>query len=160
MQQKNILISACLLGNPVRYDGTGKHTQHPLIQKWQRENRLISICPEVAGGLGTPRAAAEIIQGNGINVLKRQASVINNQDIDVTEAFLLGAQKALAIAMENHCAYAILTERSPSCGSQFIHDGSFSGNIIEGMGVTSALLEKNGIRVFNQDQLEVLERLL
>ncbi len=160
MKQKNILISTCLLGNPVRYNGTGKRIQHPLITKWQSENRLIPVCPELAGGLSTPRAAAEIWQYDGNDVINGHARVINNEGKDVTDPFLLGAQKALAIAIEKHCAFAILTERSPSCGSHFIYDGSFTGNTVKGMGVTSALLEKNGIQVFNQHQLEEIDGLL
>ena len=155
-KQKNILISACLLGNPVRYNNTDLLLDHPLIKQWQIEARLISICPEVAGGLPIPRAPAEIVNGDGKEVLKNKSKVIDNTGDDVTEAFILGAHKALKIAIKNHCVAAILTERSPSCGSSIIYDGSFSGVRKEGVGVTTALLEQNGIRVFNQYQLDEL----
>lgn len=142
----NILISACLLGNPVRYDGTYLLIDHPLLKTWQEEGRLISICPEVAGGMSTPRAPAEIISSDTLKV-------INCNDQDVTEEFLTGAQKALEVALKNNCRIAIMTESSPSCGSSTIYDGSFSGIKTDGIGVTTALLEQNGIRVFNQYQL-------
>ncbi len=147
LYKQNILISACLLGNPVRYNGTDLLIDHPLLKQWQKEGRLISICPEVAGGLPTPRAPAEIVND----------SVIDNTGKDVTKGFALGASKTLQLAKENHCAVAILTERSPSCGSHIIYDGSFSGIRKEGAGVTAALLKQNGIRVFNQYQLEELQ---
>ncbi|MCF6189017.1 MAG: DUF523 domain-containing protein [Cocleimonas sp.] len=159
-QPQNILISACLLGNPVRYDGTDLLIDHPLLQQWKKEGRLISICPEVAGGLSTPRAPAEIVGKNGASVLLSDTQVINNVGEDVTKAFVFGANKALQLAKANHCIAAVLTERSPSCGSNLIYDGSFSGARKSGMGVTTALLEKNGIRVFNQYQLEKLQRYL
>jgi uncharacterized protein YbbK (DUF523 family) len=157
IQKQNILISACLLGNPVRYNGTGLLLDHPLIKQWKKEGILISICPEVAGGLATPRAPAEIVKGDGATVLSGQSKVIDDTHEDVSEAFILGANKALKKAKENHCIAAILTERSPSCGSSIIYDGSFSGARKAGVGVTAALLEQNGIQVFNQDQLDELQ---
>ena len=158
--ESKILISACLLGEKVRYNGTDLLIEHPLLKQWKKQGRLIPICPEVAGGMNTPRAPSEIIAGNGKTVLLNRAVVRDNTDKDVTQAFILGAQKALLIAKENQCIAAILTERSPSCGSNRIHDGSFSGNTIMGMGVTCALLEQNNIRVFNQNQLQELIELL
>jgi len=158
--ESKILISACLLGEKVRYDGTDLLIKHPLLEQWKKQGRLIPICPEVAGGMNTPRAPSEIIAGNGKTVLLNKAVVRDNTAKDVTQAFILGAQKALLIAKENQCIAAILTERSPSCGSKRIYDGSFSGNTIIGMGVTCALLEQNNIRVFNQNQLQELIELL
>ncbi len=155
--QQNILISACLLGSPVRYNGTDLLIDHPLLKQWEKEGRLISLCPEVAGGMPTPRAPAEITGGNGESVLLKNAHVIDSQGEDVTNQFILGANKALEFAQKNNCVAAILTERSPSCGSSIIYDGSFSGVRKTGMGVTTALLEQNGIRVFNQDQLDELK---
>ena len=154
--KQNILISACLLGHPVRYDGTDLLIENPLLKRWKKEGRLISICPEVAGGMPTPRAPAEIAGGDGNAVLSKEAQVINSNDENVSNAFIVGANKALQIAKENNCVAAILTERSPSCGSSLIYDGSFSGTRIQGAGVTSALLEQNGIKVFNQYNVEDL----
>lgn len=145
-----------MLGSPVRYNGTDLLIDHPLLKQWQQQNRLVSICPEIAGGLATPRAPAEIIQGDGDSVLLKQTTVVNSEDINVTQAFISGAEKALQIALDSSCIVAILTERSPSCGSSIIYDGSFSGVRKTGMGVTSALLHQNGIRVFNQHQIDDL----
>jgi uncharacterized protein YbbK (DUF523 family) len=155
--KQNILISACLLGNPVRYNGTDLLLDHPLLKQWEKEGRLISICPEVAGGLPTPRAPAEIVGGDGNTVLLKEAQVINSNKEDVTAAFTLGANKALQTAKDSNCVVAILTERSPSCGSTLIYDGSFSGVRKQGMGVTTALLEENKIRVFSQNYLEEIQ---
>ncbi len=159
-QIQNILISACLLGSPVRYNGTDLLIDHPLLKQWQEEGRLVSICPEVAGGMSTPRAPAEIRGGDGNTVLSKNSQVIDSNGDNVTDAFIKGANKALQIAKENNCIAAILTERSPSCGSSMIYDGSFSGVQKSGMGITTALLEKNGIRVFSQNQLEKLQTYL
>lgn len=149
-----------MLGSPVRYNSTDLFIDHPLLKQWQQQNRLVSICPEVTGGLPTPRAPAEIIRGDGESVLLKQTTVIDNQGTDVTEEFISGAEKALLIALANNCVAAILTERSPSCGSSLIYDGSFSRVRKTGMGVTTALLHQNGIRVFNQHQIDDLELLL
>lgn len=158
--QQNILISACLLGSPVRYNGTDLLIDHPLLKQWGKENRLISICPEVAGGMPTPRAPAEISYKDGESVLLGKSHVINNMGENVTEEFILGANKALEVAQKNNCVAAILTERSPSCGSNIIYDGSFSGIRKSGAGVTTTLLQKSGIRVFNQNQLNELRDFL
>ena len=154
--QQNILISACLLGSSVRYNGTDLLLDHPLLKQWKKEGRLISVCPEVAGGLPTPRAPAEIMGGDGLTVLSGKTKVINKNGEDVTKAFKEGANKALRIAKENNCIAAILTERSPSCGSSMIYDGSFSGVKKIGGGVTTMLLQNNGIQVFSQYQLKKL----
>lgn len=150
-KQLNILISACLLGNPVRYNGTDLLIEDPLLKGWQQQGRLISICPEVAGGLPTPRAPAEIITPK---------KVMNNKQQNVSKAFFLGSDKTLQLAQENNCVAAIMTENSPSCGSHFIYDGSFTSTKISGMGITAELLEKHGIKVFNQFQLNELKDFL
>ena len=149
-----ILISACLLGEKVRYNGKDLFLDHPLIQKWQSQDRLIPICPEVAGGLPVPRAPAEIISHAS------NTQIINSEKQDVTEPFLEGAKAALKLAQKHHCRAAILTESSPSCGSQTIYDGSFSGTKIQGAGITTALLLRHNIAVFNQFQLEAVDKLL
>ena len=145
-----IMVSACLLGERVRYDGSENRVDSYILNDWGAEGRLLSFCPELAGGLGIPRAPAEICQGNGFRVLKRQSSVITNKGTDVSEAFILGAEKALTIARKEKVQIAILKEGSPSCASSTIYDGSFSGLKIRGQGVTSALLDQHGIRVFNE----------
>jgi uncharacterized protein YbbK (DUF523 family) len=148
-----ILVSACLLGNPVRYDGQSKALNHSLLDKLVAEGRVISFCPEVAGGLPVPRAAAEIHAGDGDAVINAMAQVKTQAGIDVTEAFVDGAQQALALCRQHGITIAVLTETSPSCGSEQIYDGSFSRSKIAGSGVTTALLQNNGIKVFNQHQL-------
>ena len=158
MQSTKILISACLLGDPVRYNGTDLLIDHPLLKQWQQQKRLISICPEVSGGMPVPRAPAEIQNGDGYLVLNHKARVLDSQQDDVTQAFMRGANKTLELALKHDCKIAILTERSPSCGSQNIYDGTFSNNRIKGMGVTAALLTQHGIRVFNQHNFERIEK--
>jgi uncharacterized protein YbbK (DUF523 family) len=148
-----VLVSACLLGNPVRYDGQSKALNHSLLDQLVAEGRVISFCPEVAGGLPVPRAAAEIQAGDGDAVINGLAQVKTQTGIDVTGAFVSGAQQALALCRQHDIAIAVLTESSPSCGSKQIYDGSFSRSRITGSGVTTALLQKYGIKVFNQHQL-------
>ena len=157
ISSSNILISACLIGNPVRYNGSDLMLDHPLMIKWKEEERLVAICPEVAGGLPIPRLPAEIQSGDGNNVLDGSAKVFEIEGRDVTQNFIDGANKALDLALANNCKVAILTEKSPSCASSMIYDGTFTEERILGVGVTTALLEKNNIRVFNQNQLDELD---
>jgi uncharacterized protein YbbK (DUF523 family) len=156
----NILISACLLGNPVRYDGTDLFIDHPLIKEWLDQGRLIPVCPEVEGGLSVPRAPAEIKTGDGKLVLGGKSRVIDSEGEDVTNSFIKGALKSLKMALDNDCVAAILTEHSPSCGSNRIYDGTFTNNKRDGLGVTTSMLEQNHIPVFNQEQLEDLQEYL
>lgn len=150
------MISACLVGERVRYDGNIVPCDHPLISKWRHEERLIPICPEVVGGLSIPRPPAEIIGGDGHDVLNYVATVETKTGEDVTRAFIAGADSALKRAWDMKCCMAVLTERSPSCGRNRIYDGRFRGVRVPGMGVTAALLEQNGIPVFSQHDLDAL----
>ncbi|KQQ58396.1 purine nucleoside phosphorylase [Rhizobium sp. Leaf311] len=155
-----ILISACLLGHAVRYDGKGKPLAHPAIERWKQEGRLVTICPEMAGGMAVPRPPAEIENGaSGLDVLEGRARVIEITGGDVTSQFIDGAQKALAFAKDHGCAYALLIDGSPSCGSVAIYDGSFSGRKQAGNGVTAALLSQAGIAVFSPANIDALDRL-
>lgn len=149
-----ILLSACLLGDPVRYDGQSKTQRNAALDKLLSQHRVISFCPEVAGGLPVPRAAAEIHAGDGAAVLAKLASVKTKDGTDVSEFFLSGARQALALCREHDIRVAVLTESSPSCGSSQIYDGSFTRSTIPDSGVTAALLAQNGIKVFNQHQLK------
>jgi len=158
--QPNILISACLLGNPVRYDGTDLFLDHPLIKKWLDQDRLIAVCPEVEGGMSVPRAAAEITNGDGKSVLGGKSRVMDSEGEDVTNSFIKGALKTLKMALDNDCVAAILTEHSPSCGSNKVYDGTFTKTKRDGVGVTTSMLEQNHIPVFNQEQLEDLQEYL
>ena len=158
--QPNILISACLLGNPVRYDGTDLFLDHPLIKKWLDQGRLIAVCPEVEGGMSVPRAPAEIMDGDGKSVLGGKSRVMDSEGVDVTTSFIKGALKTLKMALDNDCVAAILTEHSPSCGSNKVYDGTFTKTKRDGVGVTTSMLEQNHIPVFNQEQLEDLQAYL
>lgn len=149
-----ILVSSCLLGNPVRYDGAGKRCDHALLQGWIAQGRVVPFCPEVAGGLPTPRPPAEIRGGSGgASVLAGQSAVIEAGGNDVSAEFIDGARQALALAQRKHIRIAILKEGSPSCGSTYIYDGSFGGQTLAGAGVTADLLREAGIAVFSEDQL-------
>ncbi|RWL45651.1 MAG: DUF523 domain-containing protein [Mesorhizobium sp.] len=158
---ERVLVSACLLGSKVRYNSSFRLDQHPVLSRWQSEGRIVQICPEVAAGFSTPRPPAEIQgAGDGHAVLQGQGRVIEQTGSDVTHLYRQAGQLALDLARETGCRYAVLTDGSPSCGSSFIYDGSFSGTRVAGQGTTTALLEENGIRVFSEDQIEELDDLL
>jgi uncharacterized protein YbbK (DUF523 family) len=145
-----VLVSACLLGEPVRYHGGHALVAHAILRRWELEGRIVSVCPEVLGGLPVPRPPAEIQGSDGSAVLSRECTVLDANGQDVTDLFLAGAERALAIARSRKVKAAVLKDGSPSCGSQIIFDGSFSGRRQAGQGVTAALLEQNGIPVFSE----------
>ena len=138
------LVSACLLGEPCRYDGRSKPCE--AVIKLQEQHVLIPVCPEVMGGLPTPRIPSEC---------QRDGRVVNQAGEDVTEAYRTGAEAVLNIARRSECDGAILKERSPACGKGRIYDGSFSKTLTEGNGVCADLLLKNGIRVIGESELDV-----
>jgi len=152
-QISRLLVSACLLGEPVRYDGRGKALENTGLNALLKQERVIAFCPEVAGGLGIPRDAAEIQARDGYAVLNGSGKVKTVKSDDVTEPFLEGARQALTLCRQYQIEVAILTELSPSCGSNQIYDGSFSRSLNQGVGVTTALLRQQGISVFNQYQI-------
>jgi uncharacterized protein YbbK (DUF523 family) len=139
------LVSACLLGVACRYDG--KSSLDIDIRKLVEEGKAVPICPEEVGGLSTPRLPAEIVGGDGFDVLDGKAKVINSNGDDVTEEFIRGAQQALQLAQSFGVTEALLKEKSPSCGSQIIYDGTFQRKKLAGSGVTAALLQRHGIKV-------------
>jgi uncharacterized protein YbbK (DUF523 family) len=149
-----ILVSACLAGLDVKYNGS--HNLDEKIKKWFDEKKAIPICPEVLGGLSIPREPAEIVGGEGEDVLDGHAKVITNNGIDVTEQFIKGANETLKIALDLNATMVILKERSPSCGSSMIYSGEFNGNKKRGTGVTAALLKRNGIQVLSEENFMVL----
>ncbi|KTD24192.1 DUF523 domain-containing protein [Legionella maceachernii] len=150
-----ILMSACLLGQKVRYDGGDCLQNHLLLQQWFKEGKIVTICPEVAGGLSTPRAPAEIQESRSRrDVLNKMAFVKNNMHQDVTQFFLTGAEKALALVKKHHISVAILKAKSPSCGSNRIYDGRFTRTLINGDGVTAALLKQHGVLIFDENHIE------
>ncbi|MDD4311062.1 MAG: DUF523 domain-containing protein [Eubacteriales bacterium] len=134
----HILVSACLLGVPCRYDGTGQADER--ILALAKTCHLIPVCPEQLGGLPTPRPSAE---RNGTRVLTRD-------DRDVTAPFLRGAQETRRLARLFACRIAILKANSPSCGSGQIYDGCFCGRLIPGDGMTAALLKQDGLTVLSE----------
>jgi len=156
---QKILVSRCLLGHHVRYDG-GAHGPLALLQRWQAEGRVVALCPEVAGGLPTPRPAAEIASGQGAQVLDGQLSVLTIDGEDVTAAFVAGAEQALALVRQYGIRLALLKARSPSCGNRENYDGSFSGVKVAGEGVTAAALRRAGVQVFNEEELLAAEAAL
>ena len=149
---QNILVSRCLLGHRVRYDG-GASGPFDQLQQWLDEGRVLPLCPEVAGGLPTPRAAAEIPGGQGAEVLDGHASVITTEGEDVSAQFLSGAYQALELVQKHNIRIAVLKANSPSCGNLLTYDGSFSGVKVTGEGVTAALLKRNGVLVFSEQEL-------
>jgi uncharacterized protein YbbK (DUF523 family) len=151
---RNVLVSACLVGEPVRHDGAGKLVQHPVLERWAHEGRLVRLCPEVAGGLGVPRPPAEIVGGTGDDVLSGRASVRTVQGDDVTAAFVRGAEATLAQATAHRVALAILKTNSPSCGARAIYDGTHRRRLRDGRGVAAAALVRAGILVFGEDELD------
>ena len=142
---RKILVSECLYGGrAVRYDGKQKACDHPTFRKWKKQGRLIPVCPEVFGGLPIPR---EESQRQGDQVVTRSGR-------DVTEAFVAGAEEALRLAAENDVVLCILKEGSPSCGSNEIHDGTFTGTKIPGEGVAAGYLRECGFEVFSENEIE------
>ncbi|MDE1996406.1 MAG: DUF523 domain-containing protein [Rhizobiaceae bacterium] len=152
-----ILVSACLMGHAVRYDGRSKPLIHPVIDRWREQGRLVTICPEMSAGMVVPRPPAEIADGAaGEDVLAGNARVMEISGGDVTDQFRQAAENALALARETECRYALLIDGSPSCGSGFICDGSFSGARRNGNGVTAALLKQAGIEVYSDREIDRL----
>ncbi|OJT53532.1 DUF523 domain-containing protein [Pseudomonas moraviensis] len=149
---EKILVSRCLLGHRVRYDG-GASGPFDLLEQWIEEGRVVPLCPEVAGGLPTPRAAAEILGGQGVEVLDGIAAVITTDGEDVSAQFLEGARQALELVQKHGIRVAVLKANSPSCGNLLTYDGTFSGVKVSGEGVTAALLKRHGVRVFSELEL-------
>jgi uncharacterized protein YbbK (DUF523 family) len=144
-----VLVSACLVGVHTRWDG-GTNKVDDLVE-WVKAGRAFFLCPEQLGGLTTPREPAEIEPGKSAeDVLAGQARVITNTGRDVTEQYVRGAREALALCQELGTERAILAARSPSCGSRETYDGTHSGTLRPGRGITAELLAQNGIQVYNE----------
>ena len=140
----NILVSACLLGMNCRYDG--ENNWNSALALLRKRHCLVPVCPEIFGGLSTPREPAEI----------REGKVYNRQGEEITANFTKGAAETLKLAKFFGCQAAVLKERSPSCGCGVIYDGSFSGKKIPGDGITAALLKRHGIQVIGESKIEFL----
>ncbi len=139
-----LLVSACLLGVACRYDGCAKPI--PEIQRLAQRYDLIPVCPEIFGGLPTPRPPCELVDG----------SVLTRKGADMTAAYEKGAAETLKLARLFGCHAALLKARSPSCGSGKIYDGSFSGTLKDGYGITARLLHRENIRIYNECEIEEL----
>lgn len=141
---KPLIVSACLLGTACRYDGTSKPAAG--IIKLKDKYNLIPVCPEIMGGLPTPRTPCEIKNG----------CVFSRDGFDRTAQYLKGADEVLRLARFFGCEAALLKERSPACGSGKIYDGSFSGTLTDGDGICAALLKKHGITVYGESRIDEL----
>ena len=139
-----LLVSACLLGVRCRYDGASK--RHPDILALAERHTLVPICPEQLGGLATPRPPAE----------RREDAVATQSGLDVTDQYRRGAEEALRLCELFGCQAAVLKERSPSCGRGQVYDGTFSGTLTAGDGVTAELLTAHGIPVYGESQIKEL----
>ena len=145
-----VLISACLLGDNVKYSGGNNLTPElvTLLEKYNVD--IVKVCPECFAGLPIPRLPSEIKEGK----------VYSKDGRDITEEFLSGAEKTYQIAKIKQVDFAILKERSPSCGSSFIYDGSFSGKVIQGQGFTARKLNEENIVIFSEENLKEIEKYL
>jgi uncharacterized protein YbbK (DUF523 family) len=143
----NILVSACLLGTACRYDGKSKVNIQ--VTDLMKKHNLIPVCAEIFGGLSTPRPPAEIVGDK----------VINSESNDVTENYVRGAIEVLKLARLYDAKIAILKERSPSCGSGRVYDGTFSGTLTDGDGICARLLKENGITVFGESEINRIMQL-
>ena len=151
-----IIVSACLCGINCKYDGGNNLDERVL--KLLKEGKAMLVCPEQLGGQETPRVPREIINGNGLDVLEGRARIFGAElNNDVTSKFIKGAYETYKIAEAVGASIAILKARSPSCGVSKIYDGSFSGTLRQGNGVTAELLLFRGIRVFTEENLDELE---
>ena len=139
-----LLVSACLLGVACRYDGRSK--PHPLAQELCRRHEVLPVCGELFGGLPTPRLPSE----------RREGGVVASDGGDVTDAFRRGAEEVVRLARLTGAQAAILKERSPSCGSGQIYDGTFTKTLTQGDGLTAQMLKKHGITVYGESQIEEL----
>ena len=146
------LVSACLLGVRCAWDGSARYRNEKVVELATSET-VVPVCPEQLGGLPTPRITQEIVGGSGKDVIDGTARVVNKKGEDVTEFFLKGAQEVLRIARLLGADEFIGKQRSPSCGCGKIYSGSFTGGVIEGDGVTTALLKMNGIKVVSDEDL-------
>ena len=146
MKKESLLVSACLLGEKCRYDGGGQYCAK--VMRLAERYEFVPVCPEVLGGMSTPRPPSEILGDRVISIDGR----------DVTAQFRLGAARALELARKAAAVKALLKSGSPSCGRGLVHDGFFSGKMVPGNGVTAALLEENGLAVYTELDFAPLER--
>lgn len=144
-----ILISSCLVGENVKYDGGNNALHVKILEQWKQEGLLVPLCPEVLGGLSVPRSPCEVIEGT--------QTVICKSGEDVSAEFAKGAKESLRIAQEEGVCMAILKARSPSCGKNIIYDGTFTSKRVNDSGITCKLLQESGVVVFSEEELSLAE---
>ncbi|MDO4502333.1 MAG: DUF523 domain-containing protein [Coriobacteriia bacterium] len=144
-----IAVSACLLGEPCRYDG--RSVPCVAAETLAEQFELVPVCPEVMGGMPTPRVPSEVQMAAG-----RPDVVLSAEGQDVTGYFVRGAEEALRVARESGCVAALLKQKSPSCGSALIYDGSFSGTLVSGRGLAARRFAEAGLPVFDESQVDAL----
>jgi uncharacterized protein YbbK (DUF523 family) len=147
MNKHKLIISACLLGIKCRYDGKDNLISEDNISRLKDKFELIPICPEQLGGLSTPRLPAEI---------QIDGKILRQDGVDISMEFQRGADEAFKISNLFECNLALLKAKSPSCGNHEIYDGSFTGKLIPGKGITAKLFEKHGIKVYNENEIKIL----
>lgn len=146
MNKPYLLISMCLLGEPCRYDGKSLPMSGEVIERLKEKYILVPVCPEQEGGLPTPRIPAE----------RKGEKVVRRDGVDVTAEYRKGAETALSLCRKHNISIALMKAKSPSCGAGLIYDGSFSGTLTAGDGVTAALLSENGIKVYTENDINSL----
>lgn len=146
---EKILISACLFGENVRYDGKNSVLDDPVLESWREEGRLVVLCPEVAGGLPVPRPPCERDPDSG--------RILSQDGKDFSAAYQKGAEIALELVQKHNIRYALLKERSPSCGVNMIYDGRFSGTKIPGQGLSAQYLNDHGVKTYSEFDLDRLK---
>jgi len=155
MNRQKVLVSACLLGDKVRYDGTSRPVGHSVLDQWLEDGRVIKECPETLGGLLVPRPAAEIEPGfDGHDIYHEEGKVITRQGHNVSQYFVRGARRVIERIQADNIRIAVMKANSPSCGNEQIYSGEFNRTTRTGQGVTAAALTEAGVRVFNEHQLE------
>lgn len=137
-----IAVSACLVGKNTKYDGTNNYNK--AVMEYLKDKEYILICPEVTGGLPTPRVPSERVNDK----------VINKENVDVTHNFVIGSSKTLEELKKQNIELVIVKSKSPSCGYKQIYDGTFTGTIIEGNGVFTELAVKNGLKILTEKDIE------
>lgn len=153
-----IAISACLMGSKCRYNGSSALNNE--LFELVKNRSVLLFCPELLANLPTPRAPVEIVGGNGYDVIKGQAMVMDKDGINMTEAFMGGAQRAVDLFKKHTVSAVILKERSPSCGINEIYDGRFLRTLVKGCGVLTALLLHNGFKIFSDEELHSFKQWL
>ena len=157
---RKVLVSGCLNGRPIRFNSTNVPVESEIWDRWEAEGRLVAFCPELAAGFPVPRAPAEIVGSTASVVLRGRGRVEEDNGADVTDLFVEGARLAAQRAMAEGCVVAVLTDGSPSCGTTYNYDGTFTGGTVEGMGVTAQHLADQCLRVFPEDQIDEADRYL